>query len=172
MREELARTPAGREMLEFEQNAGVPIKVLTDAEWRTAGHDTGTAAFAAGDEGITFNVKYLDSQTYVHEMTHEVDHHTKVLAAPDDTRTREQVIEEATANYEKFGLDPSEVPALVDATYHQGPDGLTLSHTHTRLAEARLHRQENGGTALDEGEIRQVLSLALPREQDNRAIDL
>lgn len=172
MREELARTPAGREMLEFEQNAGIPIKVLTTAEWRRAGNGDNVAAFASGEEGITFKADSLDAQTYVHEMTHEVDHFTKVLAAPDDTRTREQVIQEATANYEKYGLDPSEVPALVDATYHQGPDGLTLSHTHTRLAEARLHRQEDGGNALDDGEIRQVLSLALPREQDNRAIDL
>ncbi|MCW2921123.1 MAG: hypothetical protein JWL76_997 [Thermoleophilia bacterium] len=172
MRAELAETPAGREMLEFEKRAGVPIKVLTTAEWRRAGHADNVAAFAAGEEGITFKADSLNAHVYVHEMTHEVDHYTKVLAPPEDTRTREQVIQEATANYEKYGLDPGEVPALVDATYHQGPDHTTLTHAHTRLAEARLHRQQHGGTPLDDGEIRQVLSLSLPREQDNRAIDL
>ena len=81
MREDLAKTATGREMLEFERRAGVPIKVLTDREWRAAGHGENVAAFSAGDEGLTFRVTSLNAHVYTHEMTHQVDSKTGVLAA-------------------------------------------------------------------------------------------
>ena len=166
LREELAQTPTGREMLEFERRAGVPITVLTDREWRAAGHDPNTLAFSAGDEGLTFNVRHLNSHVYVHEMTHQVDHRTGILAPEGDPRSKEQVIADAQAKYREFGLDPAEVPAVVDATYHQPDLGHSLSHAHTRLAEARHHRLEQGGQPLTADEMREVMALSLPREQD------
>jgi hypothetical protein len=166
LRSELAETETGREMLEFERRAGVPITIKTDAEWRRDGEDPGVLAYSSGDNGLTFNVRNLNTHVYVHEMTHQVDHRTHILAPAGDGRTRDEVVAEATKLYEQYGLDATEVPAVVDATYGQPEQGAALSHAHTRLTEARHHRIELGGEPLTEAEMREVLDQSRPREQD------
>jgi hypothetical protein len=169
LRSELAQTETGREMLEFERRAGVPIRIKTDREWKRDGEGENVLAYSAGDEGLTFRVTQLNTHVYVHEMTHQIDHRTKILAPEGDTRSKEQVIAEAKAKYEEFGLDPTEVEPIVDATYHQ-PD-FDLTHGHTRLGEARHHRLELGGEPLTADEMREVLGYSVPRQRLNRIRD-
>ncbi|MCW2922743.1 MAG: hypothetical protein JWM98_147 [Thermoleophilia bacterium] len=164
LREEVAASPIGAQLLEFERRAGVTVTIHTDEELAAA-HQEGDAGVSYGDN-VDINSRTVARDVYLHEMTHQVDSKTKVIALDGDTRSKEQVVAEATANYERLGLDPSEVAPLVDATYGKTTDGDAATHGHTRLTEARQHRLDAGGQPMSAEEISAVADLSLPRERD------